>query len=176
MATAFRQFVTEQRKELPILATTKNCGGGVFIVTGANVGLGFETVKHLVQLKPLKVILACRNTEAGQRAKQDIQAATNCLGVAEVWSLDLASYASVKAFAGRASKELGRIDGLIESAGVALDKWSLSEGHETSVTINIVGNFLLAVLLLPKLMATAKQFNVVPHLVLVTSGVAFALD
>ncbi|PMD31033.1 NAD(P)-binding protein [Hyaloscypha variabilis F] len=176
MATAFRQFVTEQRKELPILATTKNCGGGVFIVTGANVGLGFETAKHLVRLNPLKVILACRNTQAGELAKQDIESVTNCLGIAEVWELDLARYASVKAFAARAIKELGRIDGLIENAGVALDKWSLAEGHETVVTINVIGNFLLAVLLLPKMMASAKQFGVVPHIVLVTSGVAFMMD
>ncbi|KAE9380885.1 NAD(P)-binding protein [Stipitochalara longipes BDJ] len=166
MANAFRQFVTEQRKELPILATTKNCGGGVFIVTGANVGLGFETVKHLVRLNPLKVILACRNVHAGERAKQDIESATNCLDIAEVWSLDLASYASVKAFANRATKELSRIEGLIENAG----------GHETSVTINIISNFLLAILLLPKIMESAKQFNVVPHIVLVTTGAAFMMD
>ena len=69
-----------------------------------------------------------------------------------------------------------RIDGLIENAGVALDTWSLSEGHETSVMINIIGNFLLAVLLLPKMMACAKQFGVVPHIVLVTTGAAFFLD
>jgi hypothetical protein len=49
----------------------------------------------------------------------------------------------------------------------------LAEGHETFITVNVIGNFLLVVLLLPKMVVSAKQLNVVPHIVLVTSGVAF---
>lgn len=172
----FREFVSEQRRDLPILATPRNCGGGTFIVTGANVGLGFGTAKHLVRLKAGKVILACRNTQAGKKAKSEIEAATHCPGIAEVWSLDLASYDSVKSFAKRAVENLTRIDGLIENAGVALDTWSLAEGHETSVTVNIISTFLLAVLLLPKMIASARQFNTLPHIVIVTSGAAFMMD
>jgi len=175
MAT-FWEFVSEQRRDLPILATTENCGGGTFIVTGANVGLGFETAKHLVCLKAGKVILACRNAQAGEKAKSEIEAATNCPGIAEVWQLDLASYDSVKSFANRAIKDLGRIDGLIENAGIALDTWSLAEGHETSVTVNIISTFLLAVLLHPKMTTSARQLNILPHIVIVTSGAAFMMN
>jgi NAD(P)-dependent dehydrogenase (short-subunit alcohol dehydrogenase family) len=144
--------------------------------TGANIGLGYETVKHLIQLKPAKVILACRNTTAGETARLEIESATNCHGLAEVWALDLSSFASVKAFAARAIKNLDRIDGLVENAGVALDKWSLAEGHETSVTVNIISTFLLAVLLLPKMTVSAKTFGIMPHVVVVSSGAAFMLD
>lgn len=173
---AFRRFVTEQRRSLPILATTENCAGGTFIVTGANVGLGFETAKHLVRVQPNKVILACRNAQAGENAKSEIEAATNRRGIAEVWPLDLSSYASVKSFANRAINDLPRIDGLIENAGVALDKWSLSERHETSVTVNIISTLLLAVLLLPKMTKSAQDFSIVPHIVIVTTGAAFMMD
>jgi NAD(P)-dependent dehydrogenase (short-subunit alcohol dehydrogenase family) len=121
MATAFSLFVTE-RKEVPILATSKNCAVGTFILTGANLGLGFETAKHLVRVKPGKVIPSCRHITAGDKAKSEIEAATNCLGIAEVWPLELASYESVKLFPHRAIKDLTRTDGLILSAGVALDK------------------------------------------------------
>jgi len=33
----------------------------VIIVTGANSGLGFESVKYMAKLNPKKIILACRN-------------------------------------------------------------------------------------------------------------------
>ena len=175
MAT-FSEFVSEQRRDLPILATRKSCEGGTFIVTGSNVGLGFETAKHLARLKVGKLILACRNTQAGEKAKSEIEAAINCPGIVEVWSLDLASYDSVKSFANRAIKDLTRIDGLIENAGIGLDTWSLAEGHETSVTVNIISTFLLAVMLLPKMMTSARQFKSLPHIVIVTSGAAFMMN
>lgn len=64
----------------------------------------------------------------------------------------------------------------MENAGVALDKWTLAEGHETSVTVNIISTFLLAVLLLPKMSNSAKIYGIVPHVVIVSSGAAFMLD
>ena len=38
------------------------------IVTGANVGLGFEAAKHFARMNPGKLILACRNKEKGEAA------------------------------------------------------------------------------------------------------------
>jgi NAD(P)-dependent dehydrogenase (short-subunit alcohol dehydrogenase family) len=64
---------------------------------------------------------------------------------------------------------LERIDALIENAGVALDVYYLAEGHESSTTINIFGTMLLAVLLLPKMMESAKFFKIMPHVTIVTS-------
>ena len=52
---------------------------------------------------------------------------------AEAWTLDIASYDSVKAFAKRAAAELDRIDVVLANASAALDRWSESEGLETSV-------------------------------------------
>lgn len=49
----------------------------------------------------------------------------------------------------------------------------MAEGHESSITINVIGTLLLAVLLLPKLMESAQRFNILPHLVIVTSEVGF---
>jgi NAD(P)-dependent dehydrogenase (short-subunit alcohol dehydrogenase family) len=175
MAVPFSQFVREQRLDLPILATTKTCSGGTYIVTGANTGLGFETAKHLVRLQAIKVIIACRNTQAGERAKTEIETATGISNVAEVWAVDLANYDSVKAFAKRAVDKLDRIDALIENAGVALDQWVTAEGHESTITINVLGTLLLAVLLFPKLMESTKQFNNLPHIVIVTSEVGFTV-
>jgi NAD(P)-dependent dehydrogenase (short-subunit alcohol dehydrogenase family) len=73
---------------------------------------------HLVRASACTVILACRNILAGETAKTDIERTTGCRNVVQVSHLDLSSFASVKAFAVKASNELDRIDRLIEIAGV----------------------------------------------------------
>jgi NAD(P)-dependent dehydrogenase (short-subunit alcohol dehydrogenase family) len=148
-----------------------SCAGQTIIVTGSNVGLGKEAARHFARLGASKVILAVRNSKAGEEAKKDIETSTKCgTAVIEVWSLDLSSYESVKSFADRASK-LPRLDVLLENAGVAGDKWSLAEGHERMVTVNVISTFYLAILMLPKLKSSAKEFGIKPRLVIVSSGI-----
>ena len=168
--------VTNQKRNLPLLATRDLCSGKTYIVTGANSGLGFEAAKHLVSLGAAKVILAVRTLSTGESAKAEIEATTGSAGVAEVWPLDLSSYDSVKAFAARACSELDRIDGLIENAAVALAQRAMAEGHIAPVTVNVLSTFLLATLLLPKMSGSAKAFGTVPHLVIVTSRAAFDVE
>lgn len=96
----------------------QSCKGQVHIVTGANTGLGFEAARHLVRLGADKVILACRNLEKGEAAVKDIEASTKRIGVAEVWSLDLSSFESVKEFAKKVDT-LPRIDAIVENAGMS---------------------------------------------------------
>jgi NAD(P)-dependent dehydrogenase (short-subunit alcohol dehydrogenase family) len=91
------EAIADQKRDLPVYATKENIAGGMYIVTGANSGLGFEAAKHYVTLGAAKVIMAVRNVVAGEKAKADIEAATGgvAAGIAEVWPLDLASYESV---------------------------------------------------------------------------------
>lgn len=173
MAIPFREMVYEQRLNLPLLATTATCSGRTYIVTGANTGLGFEAAKHLVALKASKVIIACRNTSAAEVAKTEIETATGIRNVLEVWELDLTKNDSIKAFAKQVVEKVERLDGLIENAGVALDSWSMAEGHESCIKINVIGTMLLAMLLLPKMMEDAKKFGILPHITVVTSEVSF---
>lgn len=163
------QIISEQYKKLPVLVNSEICSGKVYIVTGANIGLGLETARHLVQCSAARVILAVRNMAAGAKAKNDIETSTGRKGVAEVWQLDLASFASVQAFAGKAMTQLERIDALVENASVALDKWTVAEAVETSMTVNVTSTFLLGVLMMPKLMDSAQRFNIKPRLVIVTA-------
>ncbi|KXX78385.1 Dehydrogenase/reductase SDR family member 13 [Madurella mycetomatis] len=166
--------IETQKHNLPLLATRDACAGRTYIVTGANVGLGLEAAKHLVALGAAKVVLAVRNLSGGETAKAEIESATGVApGVAEVWPLDLASYASVKAFAKRAATELERIDGLIENAAVAITNRELAEGHVTAVTVNVLSTFLLAALMLPVMREKAKKTGALPRLVIVTSRVGF---
>jgi hypothetical protein len=78
------EFVASQALDLPLLVTAETCKGATYIVTGSNIGLGLEAARHLVGLGSAKVILAVRNTQAGEAAKKDIEATTGKTGVAEL--------------------------------------------------------------------------------------------
>ncbi|KAJ3962703.1 hypothetical protein N0V92_000597 [Colletotrichum tropicale] len=166
-------FIRAQRQNLPIVPTKETCAGKTYIITGSNSGIGFEAVKHLVNLGSARVIIAVRSIERGQDAKARIDASTGRPDVTEIWQLDMSSYDSIRAFAKKASSELGRLDGLVENATAALDEWTVAEGLETSITVNVIGTVMLALLLHPKLMETAKTSDSRPHIVVVTSGLGF---
>lgn len=146
--------------------------GKTVIVTGSNVGLGLEAARHYVRLGAEKVILAVRSIEKGETAKEDIERTEKRKGVIEVWHLDLLSHQNVKEFAARATK-LKRLDVLLSNAAVATFKFQLAEGNESTVTTNVISNFLLGLLLLPKLKETARLYNTRPHLTIVSSEVHF---
>ncbi|KAJ8099568.1 short-chain dehydrogenase reductase [Lipomyces tetrasporus] len=116
----------------------------IIIVTGSNV------IRHFARCDAKKVILAGRNVAAAEKAKQSIEKSTGRTDVGEVWELDLAFYASVKAFAECVSK-LPRIDVFLENAGIAKVNFSLADGHERTITVNVISISMLGLLLLPKL-------------------------
>ena len=69
------------------------------IVTGGNTGLGFEAARVLAESdQGWHVVIACRNPAKGAEAVQTITNRT-AKGRVEAMSLDLASLASVRAFA-----------------------------------------------------------------------------
>ena len=165
------KFLYSQFFVTPQVPTT-DCTGKTVIITGANVGLGKEAARHFTRLNVKKLIIACRSIEKGEAAKADIEASTGRKGVIEVWQLDLSSYESVKDFAKRA-QGLERIDTLLENAGVATNNFYEVAGNESTITVNVVSTFLLALLLLPKLQETSKKFNIKPTLTIVSSEVHF---
>lgn len=168
-----RQIIAEQYVKLPILVDNKTCSGKTYIVTGSNNGIGLETARHLVASSATRVIIAVRNTAAGEKAKADIERTTGRKGVLDVWQLDLASYASTKKFAERVRNELDRIDGFIQNAGVFLKNWTVAEDMETTMTVNVVNTMFLAMLIMPKLIASARKFSMQPRLIFLVSGLGF---
>jgi NAD(P)-dependent dehydrogenase (short-subunit alcohol dehydrogenase family) len=165
-------ILTTQYTKLPIIPTPSSINGGVYIVTGGNHGLGLECVKHLVRLTASRVILSSRSLTNGQQALAQVEKETGVKGVAEVWQLDLSNFDSVKAFADKVNK-LERVDALIENASIALDTWSVAEGIEMTVAVNVVGTFLLGLLVYPKLVESGKKHGITPHLTIVGSSTAF---
>ena len=47
---------------------TEDLTGKVVLVTGANIGLGFEAAKHFASMNPERLIIACRSESKGNQA------------------------------------------------------------------------------------------------------------
>ncbi|CAJ2502692.1 Uu.00g100860.m01.CDS01 [Anthostomella pinea] len=142
---------------LPIPDGNSDLSKQVIIVTGSNTGLGFEATRHLARLGVGKLIMAVRTTAKGDEAKKKILAESGRPESSiEVWPIDMDNYESVKSFASRAS-QLPRLDGVMANAGLMTTKFSLSEGKEKNLNVNVISTFLLYLLLLPKMRESGKQ-------------------
>ncbi|KAF9442180.1 NAD(P)-binding protein [Macrolepiota fuliginosa MF-IS2] len=148
----------------------------VIIVIGANAGLGFEATKHFARMGAEKVILACRSKEKGDAAVHQLEEEIGCHNV-ERWSIDLSSFDSVRAFADRAIKELGRIDVLLFNAAILPSPGgkyeATSDNYEIALQVNVLSQSLLGLLLVPKIIETSKKHSTAPRIVVVTSEMHF---
>ncbi len=130
--------------------------GKVFIVTGANSGLGYESSLMLAE-KGAKVVMACRNLERGQNS---LEAIKNLVPTADLdlIALDLASLDSIPAFANTFTNKVDRLDVLINNGGVMGATRNLTEdGFESHFGINHLGHFALTGLLLKTLLNTPSS-------------------
>ncbi|MDY0811171.1 oxidoreductase [Kitasatospora purpeofusca] len=133
--------------------------GRVFVVTGANSGLGLATTRAIAR-KGGQVILAVRDEVKGRRAAAEITAAQPGARL-EVRRLDLADLDSVRSFAERLRADGTRPDVLVNNAGVMAPPRTLNaQGHEIQFAANHLGHFALTGLLLD-LLAEGRDPRVV---------------
>jgi NAD(P)-dependent dehydrogenase (short-subunit alcohol dehydrogenase family) len=163
-------------RQRPLADTTgaSSLAGKTVLVTGANSGLGLAAATKFASLRPARLILAVRNPDAGHDAKNLIAQSLLQLGnnhsnnnnagdapasapvQIDVWPLEMTSYASIAALARRAAAELDRLDVAVLNAGVyEAAPGASAYGWERTVQVNALSTALLALLLLPKLRASA---------------------
>lgn len=130
--------------------------GHTALVTGANSGLGLETVSALAA-KGAHVVMACRDLEKGRKAKSLVEERVSGADL-ELMQLDLASLAAVRDFAQRFQKEHAQLNLQFNNAGVmAVPYRKTPDGFEWQFGTNHLGHFALTGLLLPTLLATPKS-------------------
>lgn len=132
-----------------------NLNGKLAIITGATGGLGLETAIALAGAGA-EVILAGRNPAKGRTAEAIIKERYRNAKV-RFELLDLASLASVEAFADRMLVANRSIDILVNNAGVMAlrERGTTVDGFETQFATNYLSHFALTGRLLP-LLITAK--------------------
>ncbi|KAJ6542000.1 short-chain dehydrogenase [Mycena vulgaris] len=143
------RWVSEQRK--PLELEVADLTGQTVIVTGGNRGIGLEAVKHFASMGVGHLIMACRDIAAGEVAIREILEAPgcNCESIS-CWPLDLASFASVKAFVTRFREENHSLNILVNNAGLMSFQYSqTSDDWETMLQVNYLSPVLLVMLLLP---------------------------
>lgn len=133
--------------------------GKISIVTGANIGLGFETVKGLIS-KGSKVILASRNEEKAKHAISEIEKEFPGADM-EIMLLDLSSKESIKSFAKQYFEKYDKLDILVNNAGIMIPPYRETvDGFESQWAVNYLGHFYLTALLMP-LLEKAQEGRVV---------------
>ena len=137
---------------MDIISSLPQQAGRVFIVTGANTGLGYETTLMLAK-KGAKVVMACRNLSKANEAKANIvKEVPNA--TLEVLQIDLSSLNSVRNFA----KAFQAKDVLVNNAGVMMPPYTKTEdGFELQLGANFLGHFLLTGLLLETILKTPNS-------------------
>jgi NAD(P)-dependent dehydrogenase (short-subunit alcohol dehydrogenase family) len=125
--------------------------GKLAVVTGATGGLGYETALALARAGA-EVLVTGRNTEKGRIAIEQIKRTVPSAKV-RFAILDLASLASIRAFAASMLANGRPLDLLINNAGVMdLPTRRLTEdGFELQFGTNHLSHFALTALLLPLL-------------------------
>ena len=121
------------------------------LITGANSGIGYYAALELAR-KGAHVLLACRDKAKGEAALARLRSEAPGARV-ELVLLDLASLASVRAVAEAEVARGGKLDLLINNAGVMAPKQRLetADGFEIRFGTNVLGHFALTALLMPAL-------------------------
>lgn len=115
---------------------TNNIENKVVVITGASSGLGAETARHLVRAGA-KVVLGARRLDRLETLANELG-----LGSEAIYTMDVTDRQQVKALVDHAVETHGRIDVLINNAGLMphspLDRLKVDE-WERMVDVNIKG-------------------------------------
>ncbi|BAY19411.1 short-chain dehydrogenase/reductase SDR [Anabaenopsis circularis NIES-21] len=125
----------------------------VAVVTGGNRGLGFEASRQLAK-QGYKVILTSRDEDKGKAAAQKLQA--EGLDVI-AYTLDVTSDESSQNLAEFIDQQFGKLDALVNNAGIYIDDQSGSKGiidtHidtlQTTIDTNVYGVVRVTQALIP---------------------------
>ena len=139
----------------------------VFLITGANSGLGYETSKFLLE-KGATVIMCCRDLVKGELAKQKLLN-LNFSGNLELFKLDLSDLTEVRYLTQQIKAKFNSLDVLINNAGImAPPKTFTKQGFEIQLGVNHLAHMFLTLELLPMLKEKTNS-----RVVTVTSGVQY---
>lgn len=138
-----------------------NLQGKVYIVTGANTGVGKE-IARILYTKNAKVYIAARSEKKATDAIASIkQTVPSSEGEMHYLHLDLADLNLVKESAQHFLSLETKLNVLFNNAGVMTGSEepapTTTQNHELNVGVNCIGTFLFTKLLTPLLLQTAKS-------------------
>ncbi|KAE8141923.1 hypothetical protein BDV38DRAFT_268191 [Aspergillus pseudotamarii] len=145
----------------------------IIVITGANTGIGLETVKSLLRSsQKYHILLGGRNLEKVQLACQSLSSETPESSV-EPFQVDVGSDESIEAAFKHISAKYDRIDCLINNAGACFDahiadgRMTAREAWNKTWDVNVTGAHIMTTTFLPLLLKSQD-----PRLLFITSGLS----
>lgn len=136
-------------------STLPSLSGKVFLITGANAGIGYQTALHLARAGAT-VYMGCRSTSRGSSAIESIRSLVPSAKL-HLLLIDHMSLSSVVSATNELKQKEGKLHGLINNAGIMAVPFEKSkDGWESQWQTNFLSHWLLTQHLLPLLRATAK--------------------
>lgn len=133
---------------------------GLAIITGADGGMG-QIITTALAREGYQIIMACKDPLAAQSVCARIKEESGNRQI-EVRSINLASLASVAAFADKLLEEDRPVSRLINNAGILTTRTRQTEdGLDTIVSVNYAGPYLLTRKLLPLMSMATRIINTV---------------
>ncbi|MGY8777093.1 MAG: SDR family NAD(P)-dependent oxidoreductase [Longimicrobiales bacterium] len=157
LSTSFVMSLPASGQELqPVGGRSPSEGQRVVFVTGSTGGLGREVARGLAASGD-HVVLHGRSLERGMELVAEIEAAGR--GSARLYLADLGSLDQVHALARAIQRDYGRLDVLVNNAGIWLEgpRQLSDDGHELHFQVNYLSSFLLTRELLPLLRQSAPS-------------------
>lgn len=111
----------------------------VVLVTGANAGIGWETVKTLLRsTRTYHILLGTRSLEKGEAALQALEKeVAETSSTVELLQVDVASDDSISTAFDKVQATHGRVDTLVNNAGKLMDPLPLNWSEAVLVARNI---------------------------------------
>lgn len=137
----------------------------ITLISGANKGIGLATATRLAKDYGHHVIVGSRDANAGAKVAASLQAEGYA---ATSVQLDLSSDSSMEAAAETIEEKFGRLDVLVNNAGILIDgkipNQSIRDLFTQTLTTNVIGTACLTEALLPSL-----RKSTLPRVVFVSS-------
>ncbi|EAW13221.1 putative short chain dehydrogenase/reductase [Aspergillus clavatus NRRL 1] len=127
----------------------------------ANSGVGFATAKAIASASPdYLVIIGSRVLENGQAVVEEIQSLETTKGTLTSIQVDVTDRESIASAAKQVDSQFGRVDVLINNAGVLSKSPSTKLAMEETFAVNCIGPALVAEIFNPLLLKSDRPYSI----------------